>query len=115
MKIIIKFNLETDGDFSLRNPEQFGTYLIDFEQYSGEKIFEDTDVWRCKYNAKCFLENFICDGIHISSSHFYLLKEFVDVVIELESFINNADYGYFTKEIFGNYEGTEISVEIVKE
>ena len=123
MQINISYTLYTDGDYSLRNAEELGctnrdVVVDDFEYYDyvGSMEFKYEEEWRCKSEAKNFLWRFLCDGIHISYTHPWLLKEFYDIMESLENIINEYQEGISVakRHITGNYEGTEIKIEISK-
>lgn len=123
MQINISYTLYTDGDYSLRNAEDFGctnrdVVVDDFEYYDyvGSMEFKYEEEWRCKSEAKDFLLRFLCDGIHISYTHPWLLKDFYDIMESLENVINEYKDGISVakRHITGNYEGTEIQIEISK-
>lgn len=123
MQINISYTLYTDDDYSLRNSKDFGcinqNVMIDnseYYDYIGFIEFKDEEEWKCKNEAKNFLWKFLCDGIHVSYTHPWLLKEFYDIIESLEEVIAKYQNGVFiTKRcITGNYEGTEIEVRISK-
>lgn len=123
MRIEISYTLCTDGDYSLRNAEDLGctnrdVVVNDFEHYDyvGSMKFKYEEEWRCKSEAKNFLWRFLCDGIHISYTHPWLLKDFYDIMESLEDVINEYQEGITVvqRHITGNYEGTEIKIEISK-
>ena len=65
MQINISYTLYTDGDYSLRNAEDFGctnrdVVVDDFEYYDyvGSMEFKYEEEWRCKSEAKDFLWRF---------------------------------------------------------
>ena len=119
MKIRVRYGFYTDGDYSLRNPENFGCTGREVEiedeyfDYVGSMDFESDDTWECKYNAKTFLEELLCDGIHISSSHYWLMQDFYNIFETLMEFINEDDTGVRCKWLSGNYDRTYISVEFI--
>lgn len=121
MKIKIDYTLYTDDDYSLRNAEEFGctnrnVVVTDFEYYDyvGSVEFNYEKEWRCKSEAKSFLWRFLCDGIRVSYTHPWLLKDFYDIIKSLENVINEYQEGISvaTRHITGNYDGTEIKIEI---
>ena len=120
MQINISYTLYADGDYSLRNAEELGCTNRDnyFEcyDYVGSMEFKCEEEWRCKSEAKNFLWRFLCDGIHVSYTHPWLLKDFYDIMESLEDVINEYQEGISVakKHITGNYEGTEIKIEILK-
>ena len=119
--MIITFNycLYTDGDFSLRNSEKFGCIGQDIEteeeyyDYIGEMTIEHNDSSRCKINMRSFLEQFLCDGIHVSYTHYYLLRDFYEIIDNMISFINQNDNGVSYRQLGGNYSGTYFSIKIM--
>lgn len=121
MKINISYTLYTDGDYSLRNAEEFGctnrnVVVDDFEYYDyvGSVEFKYEEEWHCKSEAKSFLWRFLCDGISVSYTHPWLLKDFYDIIKSLENVINEYQEGISVakRHITGNYDGTEIKIEI---
>ena len=118
MKIRVSYAFYTDGDYSLQEPEKFGCtgqeveIEEDFYDYVGVVEFETIDIVRCKMDAKDFLERLLCDGIHVSSSHYWLLKDFYDIIDGLMNFINHNNSGECYDTIGGNQDGTVIKVEI---
>lgn len=65
---------------------------------------------------KVFFGDFLCDGIRVSYTHPWLLKDFYDIIESLENVINEYQGGISVAQryITGNYEGTEIKIEISK-
>lgn len=76
--------------------------------------FKYEEEWRCKSEAKDFIWRFLCDGIHISHTHPWLLKDFYNIMESLENVINEYQEGISVaqRHITGNYEGTKIKIEI---
>lgn len=72
MKIKIEYCFYTDGDYSLRNYNNFGCTGREIEiedeyfDYIGVVNLDNDETWRCKHDAKNFLTQLLCDGIHIS-------------------------------------------------
>ena len=124
MKIEILYNLYTDGDYRLNNPEYFGctgrnvkTEYDDFYDYVGSKLFENKNESTCRMYAKEFLEKFLCDGIHVSPGHYWLLKDFYNIIEGLMEVISEnfeGDEKEYIGELSGNQTGTEITVTISK-
>ena len=132
MKIRITYRLYTDGDYSLRNADKFGCTdkeviidddedydFIDFNKgimipmrsyydYIGSAEFIN------KEDAKDFLWNFLCDGIYVSYTHYWLLEDFYELIKSLIEFIDEYESGInrSIKHLQGNWENTEIKVEI---
>lgn len=125
MKIKISYRFYTDGDFSLINPEQFGCtgrnvpmevgFMETFFDYIGSVTFENKEEWRCKCDAKTFLESLLCDGLHISYTHYWLIEDFYKIIEQLLQFINANESGETFQTLSGNYDGTAIAVEFINE
>lgn len=119
--IKILYTLCTDGDYCLRDTKKFGAdkrndCMEDEYDYIGEVEFQDTDIKHtARTDAVIFLEEFLCDGLHIDSSHMWLIKDFYDIIEKLIDFIKNNELGVCMKSLSGNYEGTEFIVVIQKE
>lgn len=119
MRIVIIYTLQTDGDYRLDNPEEFGCIKEDDYNYSGSVEFAHDKKDRCLMEARDFLYKFLCDGIHISYTHAWLLKYFYNLI---ESLVNkiydyepNGSGKYICEEsISGNYEGTDFEVLIIE-
>ncbi len=73
---------------------------------------DNDETWRCKYDAKNFLTQLLCDGIHISYTHYWLMEDFYNIIESLINFIDKNDSGEICKNLSGNYEGTRIDVYI---
>lgn len=54
MKIIIIYTLQTDGDYRLDNPEEFGCIKEDDYNYSGAVEFAHDEKNRCLMEARDF-------------------------------------------------------------
>lgn len=113
MKIEISYGFQTDGDYSLKTPKKFGC-IGENEHFDfiGTKTFTNNETWRCKLEAKTFLEQLLCDGIHISHTHYWLMEDFYDIIDSLIDYINQNDFGTSTRILSGNYSPTTIAVEI---
>ena len=120
MKIKILYTFYTDGDYELRTPKNFGVTGMaieingDYFDYVGTLDFEEAEVWRCKNNAKEFLQKLLCDGIHVSYTHYWLMESFYDIITKLMHFIDRNDYGVRCGELCGNQTGTKIVVEFME-
>lgn len=121
MKIKIDYKFYTDGDYTLKNPEQFGCTTTkvsigdDYYDYVGAVEFSSQEDSKCKREAKGFLEKLLCDGIHVLYTHYWLLGEFCEAI---ESLIDGIDdyrsdgKNALSKELTGNQDGTSITVTI---
>lgn len=118
MKIRIKYSFYTDGDYNLKNYDDFGCTDREVEiedeyfDYLGNAEFDNNEIWRCKHDAKNFLTQLLCDGIHISYTHYWLMEDFYNVVESLINFIDKNNSGEICKNLSGNYERTKINVYI---
>ena len=121
MKITIIYFLYTDGDYKLNYPQRFKCWKKNIEldnqffDYAGCVEFADDVDLECKYKAKEFLWKFLCDGIHVSYTHPWIIKDFYKIIEDLEKNIDECtSNGIFIKHLFGNYENTKIQVIITK-
>ena len=116
MKIDIFYTLYTDGDYCLKEPEKFGGIRDEDESYlyNGSVTFIDKEVWRCKNNAKDFLWKFLCEGIHVSYTHPWLIEDFYHCIRGLVDDIDAFESGssISRQHISGNYDGTILEVFI---
>ena len=69
---------------------------------------------RCQIRSREFLEDFLCNGLHVSPSHYYLLKDFYEMIDESINFIIKGEDGSLTKELSGNYDGTYLTIIMQK-
>ena len=119
MKIVIIYTLCTDGDYRLDNPEEFGCIKGDGYHYTGSVEFTHAKKDRCLMEARNFLYKFLCDGLHVSYTHAWLLKDFYDLI---ESLVNKIGHykpdesGKYICEnsIGGNYSGTNFKILIIE-
>lgn len=129
MKIKIKVEFSTDGDYSICNYDSYKNEPISKsvnsngnevkiysqashifnDEYTIVKIFECDNVDSCKMYARLFLQQLLCD-ISVLSSHYYLIKDFYELFINGITAINE-DKDYYNA-ISGNYEGTELDIRI---
>lgn len=119
MKIVIIYTLYTDGDYRLDNPEEFGCIKEDSYHYSGSVEFVFDEKVRCLMEARNFLYKFLCDGLHVSYSHAWLLKDFYDLIESLVNKIshyepNESGKYICEKSIGGNYSGTNFEILITE-
>lgn len=124
MRIEILYKLYTDGDYSLNNPEHFGctdrnvkTEYDDSYDYVGSKLFENKDEFTCRMLAREFLEEFLCEGIRVSPGHYWLLKDFYNIIDFLINAISKdfeENEREYIRGLSGNQSGTEIIVMISK-
>jgi len=84
----------------------------EYFDYIGVVNLDNDETWRCKHDAKNFLTQLLCDGIHISYTHYWLMEEFYNIIESLINFIDKNDSGEICKNLSGNYEGTRIDVYI---
>lgn len=112
--IKIMYELYTDGDYSLRTPEKFGCTAKDDEYYAGEVTSRTDTLITAKCEAKPFLEQLLCDGLHVLYTHYQLIKYFYEMIDEPCEFISSNEEGYVLKDLSGNYDGTCIGVAFLK-
>lgn len=140
MKIEIDFAFCTDGDYSF-DVDKARTFVMeksssnnkcasdwnleintdvsdgeyDFWDYKGAVTVENKeDDVQCKIDAKMFLKKILCDFVHVSYTHYWIVNHLYGAVDTLIIFLCNCDSGTHTEELSGNYEGTYISVRISK-
>ena len=129
MKIKIRANFQTDGDYSILNYDSYeneprnkcinsngnevkiySQYIHIFDDnYTFVKIFECDNADSCKMYARMFLEQLLCN-ISVLSSHYYLIKDFYELFYNGLTALNKNENYYET--ISGNYEGTELVIYI---
>lgn len=85
-----------------------------YYDYIGSAEFINKEKTCCKEDAKDFLWNFLCDGIYVSYTHYWLLGDFYELIKSLIEFIDEYESGIAMskKYLQGNWENTEIKVEI---
>lgn len=113
MKAIVTYVLNTDGDYSLKEPEKFGCISSDEYCYMGEIEWEAPDWFNSAGKAKHFLQDLLCDGLHVSSTHYWLLKSFCEMIERLVDSIHTFDKGMWVERLTGNYDGTYIQIAII--
>ena len=117
MKIRIRGTLETDGDFRVDNCEKIGVEFDGYEGYKFDKVFDinsiENKLWALTpedYLIKIWY------NIHIIDTHDYLIIDigrlFLEAIDALNGNISKLRQG-FHKAIYGNYEGTEIFIDII--
>lgn len=129
MKIKIKAEFSTDGDYSICNYDSYKNEPISksingsgnevkiysrsshifIEDYTFIKIIECDNVDSCKMYARMFLSQLLCN-ISVLSSHYYLIKDFYELFDNGITAINEGKNYYET--ISGNYDGTELVIYI---
>lgn len=114
MKVSISYELHTDGDFHLNNLDLLGCYHHDPDNhlYVGQHSIECSDLTTCRMGAGDFLQQFLCDGVHVGYTHYYLLAHFYNMIEELLTFLKHNESGSHRVDLSGNYSGTYISIRI---
>lgn len=122
MKIIIKYQFYTDGDYTLENPDAFGCTGRNVKignltyDFVGKKEFEDNDKWCCFDDAITFLTQLLCDGISISYTHYWIMEDLyksIDSIIkDLRDYSNHPHGNLIYENVDGNGIGSLISVEM---
>ena len=112
MKIIIKYELNTDGDFYLDTQQSVGCYYHDRDdhKYVGHKVIVSDDNTTSKMKAEQFLSELLCNSIRVNFTHYHVLSYFYDMIDEMITFVKSNDSGSHRVELSGNYTGTYISV-----
>lgn len=110
MKYIIKWDIDTDGDFGFADYYNRDRKIYGYdgdENYSGVVCFDDV----CK--AREFLRTMLSD-LHVTSSHYWLLRDIYEKFEALISFCNEGRRGRHDEEFDGNADGY-ISVCMIEE
>lgn len=135
MKIIIKAEFSTDGDYHIEgydfldkkfvkdidinlpdrnfkintkgyNKHPFG------DEYSFGIVFKCEDASYCKLYARNYLEELLCN-IRYLSTHYYIIPHFYEMFNKGIESINHENYYYGS--ISGNYDGTYLEIATIKE
>lgn len=114
MKAVVTYVFNTDGDYSLKEPEKFGCISADDYCYMGRKEWEASDWHGSAGEAKYFLQELLCDGLHVVSTHYWVLKWFCEMIERFDENIHYNDTGVWVERLSGNYEGTYIEVAIIE-
>lgn len=125
MKIIVEYKFQTDGDWKLRNPDNFNIMNNDDdEDIIGNITFENKDIKECKKETKDFLKELLCD-IQVYPQHYYVIKYMYNLIMLLLTAIDKYKEGecfiYKTEEKVvrqdiegrssGNYADTYIELK----
>lgn len=124
--IRIKYKLYTDGDYVLRNHRMYGArHMHDSEEYDGEVCF-DGGLMDAARKAVSFMWCMMCDGLHFSYTHPYLVREFYDMFKRLEDALwawvkarekdpsgHPCDQLRLEDYVSGNYDGTDFTITCV--
>ena len=132
MKIIIKADFSTDGDyriegydFSISDFEKdidinlpnrsfviktkgFNRYLFD-EDYSFGIVFECEDASYCQMYARSYLEELLCN-IRFLSTHYYIMPHFYEMFDKGIKSIGHEKHYYGC--VSGNYDGTDLEIVV---
>lgn len=125
MKLVVKIGLETDGDYSLLHPEQFGV-IWDGSGYFGIYRFDDEDKetlypyedksclqfdkwWR----ANSLLEHMLTD-LHVIFTHHYVLDYLYHMFDDAMEAIGRREETYYGS-VNGNYDGTFIEWFLIED
>lgn len=135
MKIVIKANFSTDGDYCIDGykysystvcedidinltDRKFKIYTRENNQhpfdddYTFIKVFECEDETYCKMYARSYLEQLLCN-IRVLYTHYYIIKYFYEMFDEAIKSIGHEEYFY--DSIGGNYDGTDLEIRTIKE
>lgn len=135
MKIVIKANFSTDGDYNIDgyeyslftvcedididlpdrkfkiHTEENNQHLFD-DDYTFIKTFACDDETYCEMYARSYLEQLLCN-IRVSFTHYYIIKYFYEMFDEAIKSIGHEKYFY--DSIGGNYDGTDLEIRTIKE
>lgn len=135
MKILIKANFSTDGDYGIDGykysystvcedidinlpDRKFKIYTRENNQhpfdddYTFIKVFECEDETYCKMYARSYLEELLCN-IRVLSTHYYIIKYFYEMFDKAIKSIGHEEH--FCDSIGGNYDGTVLEIHTIKE
>lgn len=112
-RVVFDWNMYTDGDYSLRHFQNYGCKCYnDDETYSGILTF-DGKLSEIRREAANKLKEMLCD-IHVGSTHYYLLQDFVEIFNDLIDWTYNAEVNTCKEaELSGNYDGTEFNIYVI--
>jgi len=114
LSIRCSFSLFTKGDFALKDKETYycGGKLngtdCDFE---GGVIFENENEQDCIKEASDFLARMLCDGFHVSPSHYHILGELYRIFDDMIQFTKSKHTGKMVRSLSGCYDRTEFVLE----
>ena len=133
MKIVIKANFSTDGDYRIEgydyssNPfnkdidinlsdrqfkiktEGYNWHPYD-DDYSFGIVFECEDVSYCQMYARSYLEELLCN-IRFLSTHYYIMPHFYEM---FDKGINSIGHdNHYYGNVSGNYDGTDLEITVV--
>ena len=130
MKIIIKAEFNTDGDYRIEGydfskpkvaedidinlsdrkfkifTEEYSMHPFD-DEYSFGKSFECEDISYCQMYARSYLEELLC-SIKYLSTHYYIMPYFYEMFDNAIKSIGHENHYY--GNVSGNYDGTELEI-----
>lgn len=135
MKIVIKANFSTDGDYAVDNyvyslstvcedidinlpNRKFKIYTSENNQhlfdddYTFIKVFKCEDSTYCEMYARSYLEELLCN-IRFLSTHYYIMPYFYEMFDKAIRSIGHEESFY--ESIGGNYDGTDLEIRTIKE
>lgn len=114
MKIIIDWQIYTDGDFYLENYEKYDLKRVedDLYAYSGIRVFDNTSDIDCMMEARDFLEEMLCD-MRVLPNHYYILHYLYKVFDSLIRFVCAREPGAVKEHMPGNYDNTRCFIYIL--
>ena len=130
MKLTLRIHFQTDGDFYVRNIDNlFDPKGVMYKganvqyQYEDDRDFEELrfvlscegEANACRWAARDLMEA-LAVSFDVSRTHYWLVKDLYDLVItpKREVLWKNDDVDRFWT-IGGNYEGTELCLNIKHE
>lgn len=135
MKIMIKANFSTDGDYHIEgydfsdekfvkdidinlpdrnfkiNTRGYNKHPFD-DEYSFGIVFECEDIDYCQMYARSYLEELLCN-IRFLSTHYYIMPHFYEMFDKGIKSIGHENY--YCGTVSGNYDGTCLEVSTMKE
>lgn len=132
MKLELSIHLNTDGDFGIRDIDGKLTgsplfdetnpmykdvkigyhYKLDGTIIDINLVAEGESSAQCQFAARDLMNNLVCQ-FEVLPSHYYLVKDLYNLVIDVssQSLFKNIS-GTWRKQLFGNYEGSEVVISI---
>lgn len=121
MKIYIQVNLNTDGDFYLKENYTHEFYTNrNYEDYFIYKVFDSNkevvpETWDAKswlkFEAKSFLAEILIN-LRFNTNKYYLMSTLCDFFDDAIHSINSIESNnYYNNNLWGNYEGSSITIE----
>ena len=109
---LLEGEFHTDGDFHL-DLDNDELKMQHFDQYffheEGSETYSFSMQSNDIYKVNWFLENLIVI-CRVGSGHYYLVKELYEMIYKIKSIVFEDDIDEQSSYIFGNYDGTFITL-----